>query len=62
MEELLGKDKMAIHLFLMSELGAVCMWPNKDHMYDEVDNMLISVNVPANLTNVSNGRLQSVKP
>ncbi|MBB1194356.1 M1 family peptidase [Flavobacterium sp. SOK18b] len=42
-------------------LGASVWWPNKDHMYDEVENMLISVNVPANLTNVSNGRLQSVK-
>lgn len=42
-------------------LGASVWWPNKDHMYDEVDNMLISVNVPGNLTNVSNGRLQSVK-
>jgi hypothetical protein len=31
-------------------------------MYDEVENMLISVNVPGDLTNVSNGRLQSVKP
>ncbi|OXA88348.1 M1 family metallopeptidase [Flavobacterium hercynium] len=42
-------------------LGASIWWPNKDHMYDEVENMLISVNVPGNLTNVSNGRLQSVK-
>jgi aminopeptidase N len=42
-------------------LGASVWWPNKDHMYDEVDNMLISVNVPGNLTNVSNGRLLSVK-
>ena len=42
-------------------LGASVWWPNKDHMYDEVENMLISVNVPGNLTNVSNGRLQSVK-
>jgi len=41
-------------------LGANVWWPNKDHMYDEVDNMLISVNVPENLTDVSNGRLQSV--
>lgn len=41
-------------------LGASVWWPNKDHMYDEVDNMHISVNVPGNLTNVSNGRLQSV--
>jgi aminopeptidase N len=42
-------------------LGASVWWPNKDHMYDEVDNMLISVNIPKNLTDVSNGRLQSVK-
>jgi aminopeptidase N len=51
-------------LFIASScqgLGASVWWPNKDHMYDEVDNMLISVNVPGNLTNVSNGRLQSVK-
>ena len=27
-------------------LGASVWWPNKDHMYDEVENMLISVNVP----------------
>jgi aminopeptidase N len=42
-------------------LGASVWWPNKDHMYDEVENMLISVNVPSSLTNVSNGRLQSIK-
>ena len=41
-------------------LGASIWWPNKDHMYDEVENMLISVNVPGDLTDVSNGRLQSV--
>lgn len=41
-------------------LGASVWWPNKDHMYDEVDSMLISVNVPSDLTDVSNGRLQSV--
>jgi len=41
-------------------LGASVWWPCKDHMYDEVDNMLISVNVPKNLTDVSNGRLQSI--
>ena len=42
-------------------LGASVWWPNKDHMYDEVENMLISVNVPKGLMDVSNGRLQSVK-
>ncbi|MBO3697787.1 M1 family metallopeptidase [Roseivirga sp. E12] len=38
-------------------LGASVWWPNKDHMYDEVDSMDISVEVPEHLTNVSNGRL-----
>jgi aminopeptidase N len=42
-------------------LGASVWWPNKDHMYDEVDSMLISVNVPKELINVSNGRLRSVE-
>ncbi len=42
-------------------LGASVWWPNKDHMYDEVDSMLISVNVPKNLMNVSNGRLRSIE-
>lgn len=51
-------------LFIASScqgLGASVWWPNKDHMYDEVENMLISVNVPGNLMDVSNGRLLSVK-
>jgi len=51
-------------LFIASScqgLGASVWWPNKDHMYDEVESMLISVNVPGNLMDVSNGRLQSVK-
>ena len=39
-------------------IGASIWWPNKDHMYDEVDSMLISVNVPKDLVNVSNGRLK----
>ncbi|WP_299556164.1 M1 family metallopeptidase [Seonamhaeicola sp.] len=42
-------------------LGASVWWPCKDHMSDEVDSMLISVNVPKDLTNVSNGRLRSVE-
>ncbi|MGB4293868.1 MAG: M1 family metallopeptidase [Bacteroidales bacterium] len=40
--------------------GASLWWPCKDHMYDEPDSMLISVTVPANLVDVSNGRLRSV--
>lgn len=40
--------------------GASLWWPCKDHMYDEPDSMMISVNVPDNLMDVSNGRLRSV--
>jgi len=40
--------------------GASLWWPCKDHMYDEPDSMLISVNVPRELMDVSNGRLRSV--
>ncbi len=40
--------------------GASLWWPCKDHMYDEVDSMLISVRVPGNLMDVSNGRLRRV--
>jgi aminopeptidase N len=57
-----SKDKKG-NSFIASScqgLGASVWWPNKDHMYDEVDDMLISVNVPKNLMDVSNGRLQSV--
>ena len=42
-------------------IGASIWWPNKDHMYDEVDSMLISVNVPKKLMNISNGRLRHVE-
>ncbi len=41
-------------------LGASVWWPCKDHMYDEVDSMRISAEVPDHLQNVSNGRLESV--
>ncbi|MBC8053182.1 MAG: M1 family metallopeptidase [Sphingobacteriaceae bacterium] len=44
------------------ELGASAWWPNKDHQSDEPDSMLISVDVPPGLMNVSNGRLRSIKP
>lgn len=42
------------------KIGASIWWPNKDHPYDEVDSMLISVTIPEELTDVSNGRLRSV--
>ncbi len=41
-------------------LGASVWWPCKDHMYDEVDSMDISVTVPKSLMDVSNGRLKSI--
>ena len=41
-------------------IGASIWWPCKDHMYDEVDSMLISVKVPKGLMNVSNGRLRKI--
>ena len=41
--------------------GASIWWPCKDHMYDEVDSMKISVTVPQDLVDVSNGRLLNVE-
>lgn len=40
--------------------GASVWWPNKDHLSDEADSMLISVSVPKNLKDVSNGRLRKI--
>jgi len=40
--------------------GASLWWPCKDHPKDEPEHMLISVNVPGNLTEVSNGRLKKI--
>ena len=42
-------------------LGASVWWPNKDHMYDEVDSMAISVTTPKKLMTVANGRLRKVE-
>ena len=42
-------------------LGASVWWPNKDHMYDEVDSMLMSIEVPQALVDVSNGRLRNIE-
>lgn len=41
-------------------VGASIWWPNKDHLSDEVDSMLISISVPGKLMAVSNGRLRKV--
>lgn len=42
-------------------IGASIWWPCKDHPADEPDSVLISVNVPKNLMNVSNGRLRKIE-
>ena len=57
------KDSNGNHFVATScqGLGASVWWPNKDHMYDEVDSMDISVRVPKNLMNISNGRLRKVE-
>ncbi len=38
--------------------GASCWWPNKDHQSEEPDSMLISIEVPNGLMDISNGRLR----
>ncbi len=40
-------------------IGASLWWPNKDHLSDEPDSMMIRATVPNGLTNVSNGRLRN---
>ena len=57
------KDKNGNHFIASScqGLGASVWWPCKDHMYDEPQlGMDLSVTVPQNLMDVSNGRLASV--
>ena len=41
-------------------LGSSVWWPCKDHMYDEPDSMLISITVPKNMQDISNGVLRNV--
>lgn len=57
------KDSIGKHFIATSNqgLGASVWWPNKDHMYDEVDSMSISITVPKNLMDVSNGRLLKIE-
>ncbi len=40
--------------------GASSWWPNKDQQADEVDSMMISITVPNEVMDVSNGRLRSI--
>ena len=57
------KDNNGNHFIATSNqgLGASVWWPNKDHMYDEVDSMAINIRVPKNLMDVSNGRLLKIE-
>ncbi|MCM4152262.1 M1 family peptidase [Arenibacter sp. N53] len=57
------KDNNGKHFVATScqGLGASVWWPNKDHMYDEVDSMAISITTPKGLLDVSNGRLLKVE-
>lgn len=52
------KNGMAFIATSCQGLGASVWWPCKDHMYDEPDSMLMSVTVPKELMNISNGRLR----
>lgn len=55
------KDSLGNHFIANANQGSGprIWWPNKDHMYDEVDSMSISARVPDGLIAVSNGRLKS---
>ena len=57
------KDKNGNHFIATScqGLGASVWWPCKDHMYDEVESMRISVTVPSDLMDISNGKLESIE-
>ena len=57
------KDRNGSHFLATScqGLGASIWWPCKDHMYDEPDSMLMSITVPDNLIDVSNGVLRGVE-
>ncbi|NVK49272.1 MAG: M1 family peptidase, partial [Cyclobacteriaceae bacterium] len=57
------KDSNGKHFIASSNqgIGSSIWWPSKDHPADEVDSMLISVAVPKDLMDVSNGRLRGVE-
>ncbi|NVJ84679.1 MAG: M1 family metallopeptidase [Algoriphagus sp.] len=56
------KDSNGKHFIANSNqgIGSSIWWPTKDHPADEVDSLLISVTVPKDLMDVSNGRLRKV--
>lgn len=56
-EDRRGRDWIAV---ACEGTGASLWWPNKDHLSDEPDSMLISLTVPSNLMAVANGNLREV--
>ena len=58
-----SKDSNGNHFVATScqGIGASIWWPNKDHMYDEVDSMRISITAPKDLVAVANGRLEKLE-
>ena len=50
----LGRDWMAVSC---EGTGASLWWPNKDHLSDEPDSMVVTLEIPGHLMGVSNGRL-----
>jgi len=50
-----GKDWIGV---ACEGMGASAWWPNKDHLSDEPDSMLISVAVPNDISFVGNGNLR----
>jgi aminopeptidase N len=57
------KDENGQHFIATANqgIGASVWWPCKEHPADEPDSMLISVNVPKPLVDVSNGRLREIE-
>lgn len=51
-----GNDWIAV---ACEGIGASIWWPNKDHLSDEPDSMMISCSVPSELMCVSNGQLRN---
>lgn len=57
------KDKNKNHWIGVSceGIGASLWWPNKDHLSDEPDSMLVTCHIPNDLIFVGNGQLVSAK-
>ncbi len=58
-----SKDSNGKHFVATTSqgIGASIWWPNKDHMYDEVDSMRLSIRAPKELVAVGNGKLEMLE-